>query len=158
MTLHYDMVSLPVEMHYDLYIYSTLFTKNGSNKKKTKTLTNFTKFTRFKSQKLIICLHQLNTINRTFCCSLRRGRVYRAYCTGPSMRSLTWHIKLSPPVGECCPSVGVTPVATPDVAVSYHRWLATTAITIVHRSVQLNYTAIYSVLSLGYTTLFSIHN
>jgi len=28
--------------------------------------------------------------------------------------SLTWHIKLSPPVGECCPSVGVTPGATPD--------------------------------------------
>jgi len=33
MTLHYDIFSLPVEMHYDLYIYSTLFTKNGSNKK-----------------------------------------------------------------------------------------------------------------------------
>jgi len=31
------------------------------------------------------------------------------------MGSLTQHIKkLSPPVGECCPSVGVTPGATPD--------------------------------------------
>jgi len=64
-----------------IYIYSTLFTKNGSNKKKTKTLTNFTKFT---SQKLIIYLNQLNAVNRPFCCSLRRGRVYRANCIGPS--------------------------------------------------------------------------
>jgi len=30
------------------------------------------------------------------------------------MGSLTRHIKLSPPVGECCPSAGVTPGATPD--------------------------------------------
>jgi len=37
MTLHYDIFSLPVEL--TIYIYSTLFTitKNGSNKKKTKT-------------------------------------------------------------------------------------------------------------------------
>jgi len=113
MTLHYDIFSLPVEMHYDLYIFNCVHQKYGSNKKKTKTLTNFTKFTRFTSQKLIICLNQLNAVNRPFCCSLRRGRVYRAYCIGPSMGNLTRHIKLSPPVGECCPSVGVTPGATP---------------------------------------------
>ena len=44
------------------------------------------------------------------------------------------------------------------VAVSYHRWLATAAITIVHRSVQLNYTAIYSVSQSSLYFLRGIHN
>ena len=63
------------------------------------------------SQKLIICLNQLNAVNRPFCCSLRRGRVYTIgpYCMG----KLNAAYKTEPPVGECCPSIGVTPCATP---------------------------------------------
>ena len=114
MTLHYDIFSLPVEMHYDLYIFNCVHQKYGSNKKKTKTLTNFTKFTRFTSQKLIICLNQLNAVNRPFCWDV--DGCIGPNCTGPSMGSLTRHIKLSPPVGECCLSVGVTPGTTPALS------------------------------------------